>query len=46
MSSTGIVTLPSEPTEVTLTARIGNLNKKFILTVYPRDILENLIEVA
>ncbi len=43
LSSTGIVTLPSEPTEVALTARIGNLNKEFILTVYPRDILENLI---
>lgn len=41
LSSNGLVTFPSLPTRVTLTASVGNRSNTFHTTVMPRDILQN-----
>ena len=42
ISPTGIVNLPSSTTEVMLTAQCGDFSRDFTVTVYPRDITQNL----
>lgn len=42
VSETGIVNLPRQATEVTLTATVGEQTRDFIVTVMPRDIEQNM----
>ena len=43
ITTTGLVTLPSSATDVTLTASIGDKSKTFETTVLPRDINRNAV---
>lgn len=41
ISSTGLVTYPAQPTDVTLTATISGKSKNFVTTVMTRDLTQN-----
>lgn len=45
LSATGIATLPETATTVTLTATIGDQQRDFTVTVYPRDIEHNVVAI-
>lgn len=42
LSATGLVNLPEEATEVTLTATVGSQSQDYTVTVMPRDIDQNI----
>lgn len=42
ITNRGIVSLPSEPTEVTLTANVNGVEKTFTVTAQPRNIKKNI----